>query len=95
MQISSYVGLGRYNLSIDTIPDTSINKRKIPIEPNITTELQGPKLQTKATESIATEPEQLKPKVEAEEDNNASHSKGKEPMLAKYVKRNHSLDLII
>ena len=92
---------------IDTLLDTSINKRIITIKPNIPTKLQivqtesqGPELQTEATksittESIATELKQLEPEVETQEDNNASHSKGKEPMLAKYVRRHHTLNQII
>ena len=82
--------------------DTSINRKTIATNPSSATELeivqtesQGPKLQIEATESIATEPKQPEPKVEPQEDNNASHSKGKEPMLAKYVRRHHAPDQII
>ena len=35
------------------------------------------------------------PKVEPQEDNNTSHSKGKEPVLAKYVRRHPTPDQII
>ena len=55
----------------------------------------GAKSQTEATKSIATEPKQLEPETEPQEDNNASHSKGKEPMLAKYVRRHHRPNYII
>ena len=87
---------------INTLLDTSINKRIVTIEPRTTTELeivqtesQGLELQTEATKSIATEPEQLEPEVEPQEDKNASHSKGKKPMLAKYVTKHHTPDQII
>ena len=46
-------------------------------------------------ESEGSEPEQSKPEVEVQKDNNEIHSKGKEPVLAKYVKRHHSADQII
>ena len=69
---------------IDTFPDTSVNRKTISTKPNIATDLQevqtesqGPELETKVIESIATEPEQLEPEVEVQEDNNAIHSKGK------------------
>ena len=61
----------------------------------VQTESQGPEPQPKATKSIATEPKLLEPEVEAQEYNNVIHSKGKEPMLAKYVKRHHTPDQII
>ena len=82
---------------INTLPDTSANKRIVSTEPIIATELEvvQTKLQNKATKSIAIELEQPKPKVEPQEDNNASHSKGKEPMLAKYVRRHHTPNQII
>ena len=79
---------------IDTIPDTSINKRLVPTEPNLATELeivltksQEPETQTKSTElhRIVTKPKL--PKQEVEEDNSPKHSKGKESMLAKYVRQ--------
>ena len=41
------------------------------------------------------ESEQLEPKVEVQEDENAIHSRGKEPVLAKYGRRHHALDQII
>lgn len=47
------------------------------------------------TEQVSTKPEQTKPEVEMQEDNNGIHSKGKEPVLAKYVRRHHSTDQII
>ena len=61
----------------------------------VQTESQGLESQTEATKSIATEsaatkPEQLEQGVEPQEDNNASHSKSKEPVLAKYVRRHHT-----
>ena len=86
------------------IPDTSVNKRTVPVEPSlateleiVSTELQEPDSQTEATESqtIATEPELLEQEVELQEYNSAIHSKGKEPMLAKYVRRHHKPDQII
>ena len=86
-------------IELNTFPDTSVNKETSSTKPNIVIELQevqtksqGPELQTKATESIAIEPEQLEPKVEPQEANNTSHSKGKKPMLAKYVRRHHTPD---
>ena len=56
-----------------------------------------PKLHTNITEQALTksegpEPEQPEPKVEMQEYNNEVHSKGKEPVLAKYVRRHHSTD---
>ena len=47
------------------------------------------------TESERPEPEQPEPEVEIQKDNNEIHSKGKEPVLAKYVRRHHSADQII
>ena len=65
---------------IDTLSDTSINKKITSTKPSSATELeivqtesQGIKLQTKATKSIATKPKQPKPEVEPQEDKNASH----------------------
>ena len=87
--------------------DTSVNRKIVSTEPNIAIELQevqtksqgpksqGPESQPKATESLATELEQPKPKVEVQEDENAIHSRGKELVLAKYVRRHHTLDQII
>ena len=81
---------------IDTIPNTSINKRTILVEPNsiteqetIPTESQEPEPQIESTESqsMATE---LEP-----EDINANHSIGKEPMLARYVRKHHTPNQII
>ena len=39
--------------------------------------------------------EQLESQVEIQEEDNAIHSKGKEPILAKYVRRHHTPDQII
>ena len=87
---------------IDNLSDTSVNRKTISTNSSIATKLeifqtesQGPELQTKATEliateSIATKPEKPEPEVEPQEDNNASHSKGNEPVLAKYVRRHHT-----
>ena len=44
---------------------------------------------------MPTESEQPKPKIEVEEDDKEIHSRGKEPVLAKYVRRHHALDQII
>ena len=44
---------------------------------------------------MPTESEQLEPKVEIQENDNEIHSRGKEPILAKYVRRHHALDQII
>ena len=51
--------------------------------------------QVLVTQFEATEPKQPEPKVEVQEDKNAIHSKGKEPVLAKYVRRHHTPDQII
>ena len=49
---------------IDTLPDTSVNRKTISIKPNIAIELQevqtksqGPESQSEAIESMATKPE--------------------------------------
>ena len=44
---------------------------------------------------MPTKFEKPKPKVESQENDNAIHSRGKEPVLAKYVKKYHTLDQII
>lgn len=44
---------------------------------------------------MCTKSEEPKPKVEVQKDENAFHSKGKESILAKYVKRHHAPDQII
>ena len=44
---------------------------------------------------MPTDFDQLEHEVEVEEDDNAIHSRGKEPVLVKYVKRHHALDHII
>ena len=89
---------------IDTISDTSVNKRTVPAEPNLATELeivptesQESEAQTESTESqtITTEPELSEQEIELPEDNIANHSKGKEPVLAKYVRKHHTPDQII
>ena len=49
------------------------------------TESEGPKPETKPPES----------QVEIQEEDNAVHSKGKELVLAKYVRRHHTPDQII
>ena len=89
-------------LFIDTLPDTSFNKKTTSTKPSIVTELQevqtksqGPESQPEATESMPTESEQPEPEVEVQEDDNAIHSRGKEPVLAKYVRRHHAPNQII
>ena len=86
------------------IPDTSINKIEVPTKPNSATELeivltesQEPEAQIESTESqtIATEPKLPEKEDELQEDNNAKYSKGKESVLAKYVRRHHTPDQII
>ena len=49
------------------------------------TESEGPEPQTEQPES----------QVEIQKEDNAIHSKGKEPVLAKYVRRHHTPDQII
>ena len=44
---------------------------------------------------MPTKFEQLEPEVEVQEDDNAIHSSGKEPILAKYVRRHHAPNQII
>ena len=44
---------------------------------------------------MPTKFEQPEPKLEVQEDDNVIHSRGKEPILAKYVKRHHAPDQII
>ena len=44
---------------------------------------------------MPTKSEQLEPEVEVQENDNEIHSRGKEPILEKYVRRHHSLDHII
>ena len=85
------------SIEIDTFPDTSVNKEIASTEPSIViklqevqTESQGPKSQSEATEL-----EQLEPKVESQEDNNAIHSRVKELVLKKYVRRHHAPNQII
>ena len=81
-------------------PESSVTELQ-----EVQTELQQPELHSDATEKvftksegpepISTEPEQPEPKVEVQKDNNEIHSKGKEPVFAKYVRRHHSADQII
>ena len=89
--------------------DTSINKETSSTEPNTITRLQevqtksqGSKSHFEATELMPTEFEGPKPQtdhpesqVEIQEEDNAINSKGKEPILAKYVRRHHTPDQII
>ena len=42
---------------------------------------------------VSTEPDQPEPEIEVQDDDN--HSRSKEPVLAKYVRRHHSADQII
>ena len=44
---------------------------------------------------MPTESKQSEPEVEVQEDVSAIHSRDKEPVLAKYVKRHHAPDQII
>ena len=57
----------------------------------VQTKSQEPKAHIEATksETIATYPKPLEQEIE---DNSTKHSKGKEPMLAKYVRRHHTPD---
>ena len=98
-------------IELDTIPGTSVNHESSTPKSSITklqevqTELHVLKLHSDTTEQVstesegpepvATELEQQEPKVEVQEDNNEIHSKGKEPILSKYVRRHHSTDQII
>ena len=51
--------------------------------------------ESESTELASTKPEQPKHEIEAQEDINETHSRGKEPVLAKYVRRHHAPDQII
>ena len=44
---------------------------------------------------MPTKSEQLEPEIGAQENDNAIHSRGKESILAKYVRRHHAPDKII
>ena len=84
---------------IDTVPETSFNKKTTSTKPStiiklqeVQTKSQGPESHSKTTEPMPTESKQQKPKVEVQEDENAIHSRGKEPVLAKYFKRHHAPD---
>ena len=79
---------------IDTIPETSIDKRTIPAETIFATELEivHTKLQKLESLTIAIKLELPKREVELQEDNSAKNSKGKELVLAKYVRRHHTPD---
>lgn len=59
----------------------------------VSIESEGPK--PTSTEQISTKPEQTEPEVEMQEDNNEIFSKGKEPILAKSVRRHHSTNQIV
>ena len=61
----------------------------------VQTESQGPESHSKATETMPTKSEQPEPKIEIRNENNGIWSKGKEPVLAKYVRRQYALDHII
>ena len=82
--------------------DTSINKETSSIEPSIVIKLQevqtksqGPESHSKATEPMPTKSEKLEPKVEIWNEDNGIQSKGKEPILTKYIRRHHAPDWII
>ena len=90
----------------DTVPSTPFNQESSTLESSVTksqevlTELMEPELLSDATKKVLTESEepeqeQPEPEIEVQRDNNEIHSKGKEPVLAKYVRRHHSVDQII
>ena len=87
----------------DTIPDSNANHESSTPESSVTeqqevqTELQSDATETVSTEpaepeSVSTEPDQPEPEIEVQENDNANHSRSKEPVLAKYVRRHHSAD---
>ena len=90
----------------DTVPTTSTNQESSTPESSVT-ELQEEQTEPVSTgsdepEPVSTESEEPEPMftepdqpVEEQEDNDEIHSKGKEPVLAKYVRRHHSADQII
>ena len=81
-------------------PESSVTKLQevqTELHSDITEQVSTEQVSTESEESepISTEPEQPEPEVEMQEDDNANHSRGKEPVLAKYVRRHHSADQII
>ena len=84
------------------MPDTSINKETSSTEPSIVTKLQevqtksqGPKSHFEATKPMHTESEKLELEVEIQNEDSGIQSKGKEPILAKYIKKHHAPNQII
>ena len=61
----------------------------------VQTESLGLESQPEATKPMPTKPKQLEPEVEIQEDDNTIHSRGKEPILANYVRRHHAPDHIV
>ena len=51
--------------------------------------------ESESTEPASTKPEQPEHEIEEQTDINETHSRGKEPVLAKYVRRHHGPDQII
>ena len=92
----------------DTIPSTPVNQESSTPESSVT-ELQivqtepqqlsdtteQVSTESESTESASSKPEQSEHEVEAQANINETHSRGKEPVLAKYVRRHHAPDQII
>ena len=51
--------------------------------------------ESESTELVSIEPKQPEHEIEAQPDVNETHSRGKEPVLAKYIRRHHAPDQII
>ena len=86
----------------DTLPDTSVNKETSSTEPSIVTELQEVQTKSQGLEShfeaikpMPTNFEKPKPEVEIQNEDSGIQSKGKELILAKYVRRHHAPNQII
>ena len=89
-------------IKLDTLPETSVNKETSTPESSSVIKLQevqinsqGPESHFEATKPMPTESEQPKPGLEIQNEDNWIQLKGKEPTLAKYVRRHHAPDQII
>ena len=76
---------------------TKLQEVQTKLHPDTIEQVSTEKMSTgfEESEPKSTEPDQPEPKDEMQEDDNANHSRGKEPVLAKYVRRHHLADQII
>ena len=78
----------------NTLIDAYVNKETSSTEPNIVTELQEVPTKSKG-KPMLTKSKKPKPEIEIQTKDNRIQSKGKQLVLAKYVRRHHALDQII